>query len=273
MTPDTPEQLSPLVTRVLANNPTIMTGPGTNTYVVGTDPVVVIDVGPEDEAHIDAVDAAVGMREVTAVLSTHHHSDHCPGTVPFARRRGAPVLARRHKQGPEIDSELEDGDHLEAGGARLTVLFTPGHASDHLCFVLEEEGALFSGDHIMSGSTVVIAPPDGHMATYLDSLRRVLALPVGRIYPGHGPPIPDGKAVVAEYIAHREMRREQVAARLTAGDNGIEEIVAAVYAEIPAAYHPIARFSVQAHLHQLADEGRAACDGNPLDFGARWMSV
>ena len=266
---DEPEVLSPVVTRVLANNPTIMTGPGTNTYVVGTGPVAVIDAGPDDETHLTAVEAAVAGREVVAVLCTHHHSDHAPGSVPLARALAAPVAARVHEKGPAVDIHLEDGDVLEVAGARLRAFFTPGHASDHLCFeMLSPARALFSGDHIMSGSTVVIAPPDGHMATYLDSLRRVLERRVGRIYPGHGPVIGRGRAVVEEYIRHRNERREQVAGRLRAGDRTVAEIVATVYAGVPEVLHPVARFSVQAHLHELADGGRAVCDA--LDLEARW---
>ena len=270
MTPEQPEVLSPLVTRVLAKNPSVMTGPGTNTYVVGTGPVVVIDVGPTDDAHTVAVHDAIAGREVAAVLSTHHHSDHAPGTAPLAQRTGARVVARAHPQGPPVEQQTEDGDRVHAEGATLTALHTPGHASDHLCFLLEDEAALFSGDHIMSGSTVVIAPPDGHMDTYLASLRRLLEVPFGRIYPGHGPVIDDGPAVVRDYIAHREERREQVLSRLQAGDVTVAEIVAAVYAEIPAVLHPVARFSVLAHLHQLADAGEAHCEGDNTSFEARW---
>ena len=273
MTPEEPERLSPLVTRVLADNPTIMTGPGTNTYLIGTDPVVVVDVGPADERHLDAVAVASAGRRVAAVLCTHHHADHSEGVVAFARRFHAPVLALPHARGPAVDRTLRDGDVVEAGGARLRAVFTPGHASDHLCFWFEEEGALFSGDHVMSGSTVVITPPDGSMAAYLDSLRRVLEMRPGRVYPGHGPVMNEGVAVVEEYIRHRQERRDQVAARLAAGDRTVAEIVAAVYTGVPEALHPIARFSVQAHLHQLRDEGEADCEGDPLDLDAAWRPL
>jgi glyoxylase-like metal-dependent hydrolase (beta-lactamase superfamily II)/8-oxo-dGTP pyrophosphatase MutT (NUDIX family) len=270
LNPDQPETLSDLVTRVLAANPSLMTGPGTNTYVVGKGPVSVIDVGPDDSAHLDAVEAAVGGRQVVAVLSTHHHSDHAPGCAPFAARVGAPVLARAHARGPSLDRELADGEVVEASGARLRAVLTPGHASDHLCFWLEEESALFSGDHIMSGSTVVISPPDGHMDTYLASLRHVLELAPRRIYPGHGPVIDEGERIVEEYLAHRNLRKEQVARCLAAGVKAIPDMVETIYTDTPTALWPVARRSVQAHLHQLAEHGRARCLGDPLDLSARW---
>lgn len=270
MTPEEPEKLSHLVTRVLAKNPGVMTGPGTNTYVVGVDSVVVIDVGPDENAHVGAVEAAVAGRPVEAILSTHHHSDHAPGSSPLAKRVRAPIGARPHPKGPPVDIELEDGMVVACDSARLVALYTPGHASDHLCFLLEEENALFSGDHVMSGSTVVIAPPDGHMETYLASLRRMLDLAPGRIYPGHGPVIDDGTGAIATYIRHRELRKAQVASRLAEGDRTIAEIVAAVYRGVAQPLHRVARFSVQAHLHQLAEEGRAACEGDRADMEAPW---
>ena len=268
-----PEVLSPLVTRVLAENPTIMTGPGTNTYVIGTNPVLVLDVGPDDARHIGAVRRAVAGRRVAAVLCSHHHIDHAPGTVPFARSVDAPVLARFHPDGPQPQHEPADGELLGAGGVTLTALFTPGHASDHLCFLLHPEGALLSGDHIMSGSTVVISPPDGHMATYLDSLARLRTVSFRNIYPGHGPVIADGPATVEEYITHRGERREQVLAQLKAGDSTIAQMVEHIYVGINEKLLPVARFSVQAHLHQLRDEGLATTDSDPLNMDSDWSAT
>jgi glyoxylase-like metal-dependent hydrolase (beta-lactamase superfamily II) len=171
-----------------------------------------------------------------------------------------------------VTRALADREEVKAGEARLTALVTPGHASDHLCFWLEDERALFSGDHIMSGSTVVIAPPDGHMDTYMASLRKVKGLDPALIYPGHGPVI-EGAGVIDEYLAHRAMRMEQVDSSLGGGDRTVEQIVAAVYSDVAPALHPIARFSVQAHLQQLAEHGRACADRDPIDLGAIWSRV
>jgi glyoxylase-like metal-dependent hydrolase (beta-lactamase superfamily II) len=266
------EELSPLVTRVLAENPHFMTGPGTNTYVVGRGPVAVIDAGPDDARHRDATLAAIAGRDVVAVLCTHHHVDHAPGSGPLAEAVAAPVLAVAHAEGPEVTRPLADREAVVVGGGRLVALLTPGHASDHVCFLLEEEHALFSGDHVMSGSTVVVSPPDGHMATYLSSLQRVLALRPARIYPGHGPVIDDAVGAVEEYIRHRGERRDQVVAALGAGPVSATEIVAALYGEIDEKLRPVAARTVLAHLQQLAEDGHGVTEGDPLDADSVWST-
>lgn len=226
-----------------------MTGPGTNTYVVGSGRVKVIDPGPDDPEHIEGILRALASEHVNRVILTHHHSDHAPGAARLSARTGAPVLAF---------PEIRDGDRFADGGATLEALHTPGHASDHLCFFLHEEEALFSGDLIMSGSTVVIAPPDGDMAAYLRSLDRIRQRQPSRIYPGHGDAIESPAAVIEEYIQHRRARERQVLETLASGPARIPDLVSRIYVDVPAALHPLAAQSVYAHLIKLRAEGRVA---------------
>src|SRR5581483_3227806 len=190
-TPGVPTAVSGLVRRVLAPNPGIFTGPGTNTYLIGAEQVAVIDPGPigrpEDDAHLDKV-AEVGGGRIRWILATHTHPDHAPGAAGLAERTGAEVIGYDARDDFTPDTEVGDGWTLDTEEFRLRAVHTPGHASNHLCFLLEGERALFSGDHIMSGSTVVIRPPDGDMAAYLEALVRLETIrpPVLRIVPGHG---------------------------------------------------------------------------------------
>ncbi|HEX9969499.1 MAG TPA: MBL fold metallo-hydrolase, partial [Acidimicrobiales bacterium] len=184
-------ELTPLVRRVLAPNPGIMTGPGTNTYLVGRDEIAVIDPGPDDaEEHLDVVAEAGGGR-IRWILVTHTHSDHSPGAAGLKARTGAQVLGFDERDGFVPDAAIGDGWTLDAGGFRLRAFHTPGHASNHLCYRLEGERLLFSGDHIMSGSTVVIAPPDGDMAAYLRALERLKGVELVGVAPGHGAYVDD----------------------------------------------------------------------------------
>jgi len=234
-----------------APNPSFMTGAGTNTYLVGTGDVAAIDPGPDDPAHIAAIVEAAGRERVRWILLTHAHSDHAPGAPRLARETGAQVLAYR---------TIGDGERLTGGSPdapfTLEALHTPGHASDHLCFSLREEAALFSGDLIMSGSTVVIAPPDGDMAAYLRSLDRVKQRTLSHIYPGHGDVIETPQAVIDEYIQHRLDRERQVLAALRRGPRRIVDMVWEIYAGVPEILHRMAALSVYAHLLKLRDEGR-----------------
>ena len=268
--PGVPRALSPLVRRILAPNPNVMTGPGTNTYLVGIDEVAVIDPGPDDEGHLDAILGCGGDR-IRWVLCTHTHEDHSPLAGKLAERTRAEVLAYESRDGLEVDSRLSDGDRLDGTEFRLTAVHTPGHASNHLCFLLEQESALFSGDHIMEGSTVVIAPPDGDMAAYLASLELLLDHHLARLYPGHGPAVGDPRARVEGYLAHRREREAQVLAALEAGDRTPAQVVARVYAEVDPLLHPAAELSVRAHLVKLVREGRvgAAAGGERFLPGGR----
>jgi len=196
------------------------------------------------------------------VLCTHTHRDHSTLAGTLAERTGAEVLAYDSRDGLEVDRALGDGERLDGTEFRLTAVHTPGHASNHLCFLLEQESALFSGDHVMQGSTVVIRPPDGDMADYLRSLERVRGLRLRSLLPGHGDVIDDPRAAVDEYLAHRRAREEALAEALRRrGSATVEELVADVYTDVPEDRHPIARYSVWAHLAKLADEGRARGDG------------
>ncbi|MGK2949489.1 MAG: MBL fold metallo-hydrolase [Acidimicrobiales bacterium] len=256
--------LSPLVRRIVAPNPGFMTGPGTNTYLVGIDEIVVIDPGPDDATHLDAI-AGCGGDRIRWIACTHTHLDHSPGVAGLKERTGAEVLAFDARDGLEIDRALADGDLIEATEFVLRAVHTPGHASNHLCFLLEQERMLFSGDHIMEGSTVVIRPPDGDMAAYLEQLERLKGLRprLRTIAPGHGHLIEQPATKIDEYLDHRRQREAQVLAALPSeGTVTIDAIVADLY-DVPEELVPMACASVWAHLRKLTTEGRA--EGDALD--------
>lgn len=258
------EQLTPLVRRVLAANPSFMTGPGTNTYVVGTDPVLILDPGPDREDHLEAVTRAVDGREVKAIMLTHDHGDHSLGCDMFRAHFEVPIYSKRDTAGKRpADRPFPNGAVMVVGGARLRGVHTPGHAAEHLCFLLEEEHALFTGDHVMAGSTVVIAPPNGNMADYLGSLRRLIKMDLSHLYPGHGGVLPDPSCEMEGIIAHREARESSVLSALQAGDTKIADIVARVYADVQEFLHPVARYTVLAHLQKLEEEGRVRSVPDP----------
>ncbi|HKE75754.1 MAG TPA: MBL fold metallo-hydrolase [Acidimicrobiales bacterium] len=266
--------LSPMVRRIVADNPGMMTGPGTNTYLVGIDEIAVIDPGPGDEAHLDAI-AGCGGDRIRWILLTHTHEDHSPGAIGLRKRTGARILAFGPGQGRgkvRLDGTLGDNDVIEATEFHLTALHTPGHASNHLCFLLNEERTLFTGDHIMQGSTVVIAPPDGDMAAYLASLERIRTLRprLRAIAPGHGHVIEDPQAVVQGYIDHRLAREAQILDALRGrGSATIAELVEDCYADVPPELHPVAGKSVWAHLRKLVDDGEAKGDR----FEGEWSAT
>lgn len=257
--------LSPMVRRIVCHNPSFMTGPGTNTYLVGIDEIAVIDPGPDEASHLDAI-AGCGGDRIRWILLTHAHEDHSPGAAGLKERTGADILAFDARAGVAVDGTLGDGSVIEATEYHLNVLHTPGHASNHLCFLLPEERTLFTGDHIMQGSTVVIAPPDGDMRDYLDSLERLKQIRprLRAIAPGHGHVIEDPLAVIDDYIAHRLEREQQVLAALSsAGTASITDLVSVIYADVPSELHPVAALSVWAHLRKLAQDGRVR--GESLD--------
>ncbi len=278
--PGVPAPVLPGVVRLTAANPSLMTGPGTNTYLVGHERLVAIDPGPADGEHIEAIAAWVAGR-LAAIVVTHTHSDHAPGASWLARLTGAHILGYGPRDGFEPDATLQEGDRVGEGDIALRAVHTPGHASNHLCYLASfpsgagtEGQVLFSGDHIMGGSTVVIAPPDGDMDAYLASLRRLLELepPLSVIAPGHGPLLPAPREVIEGYLAHRLGREEAIVAALAAGATSIEGIVTAVYTDVPEALHPIAGYSVWAHLRKLAVDGRVASD-DPDDIAAAWWPL
>lgn len=262
LVPGVASALTPLVRRVLAPNPGMMTGPGTNTYLVGIDEIAVIDPGPDDQGHLDAV-AACGGDRIRWILCTHTHLDHSPGAKGLKKRTGAEIRGYESRDGLEVDSPLADGDTLEGTEFRLTAVHTPGHASNHLCFLLTNERLLFSGDHVMDGSTVVISPPDGDMTEYLASLGRLQELRprLRAIAPGHGRLIEDPAARLDDYVSHRLEREAQVLDALgAAGQATPAELVEAIYTDVAQELHPVAARSVWAHLRKLADEGQAEAD-------------
>lgn len=257
--------LSPMVRRIVADNAGMMTGPGTNTYLVGIDEIAVIDPGPGDDAHLDAI-AGCGGDRIRWILLTHTHEDHSPGAVGLKKRTGAEVLAFGPGEGRgkvRLDGTLADKAVIEATEFHLTAMYTPGHASNHLCYLLNEERTLFTGDHIMQGSTVVISPPDGDMATYLSSLERLKTIRprLKAIAPGHGHVIDDPLATIDATIEHRLAREAQVLDEVRSrGTTTIAELVEAIYVDVAPQLHPVARRSVWAHLRKLADEGTVKGD-------------
>lgn len=261
-----PQRLTPLVRRITCPNPGPMTGPGTNTYLVGDDDVIVIDPGPDHAEHIGRVAEAGGGR-IRDIVVTHTHPDHSPGVGRLVALTGARVAAFDDRDGLVADAHLADGDSLGVG-FELVARHTPGHASNHLCFELVDEGMLFSGDHIMAGSTVVITPPDGDMGDYLRSLDRLRSLPLRAIAPAHGHVLTEPVAVIDWYIEHRLSREASIAdAVAEIGPATVDEVVAAVYTDVDPSLHPVARYSVLAHLLKLASDGRIS--GGP-GFDEPW---
>ncbi|MCB1845127.1 MAG: MBL fold metallo-hydrolase [Halioglobus sp.] len=243
-----------------------MTGPGTNSYLLGREEFMVIDPGPAIDAHVDALCAAVDGR-IPYVLVTHTHPDHSPAARSLAERCNSELLGRPAPQGSHQDATfrpdrvLEDGDVVSVDGTELRALHTPGHASNHLCFLRVADGLLFTGDHIINGSTVVIDPPDGNMIQYLESLARLRDEAVTVIAPGHGELLREPLKVIDWTINHRLQREAKVAAALAErpGTTSLE-LTATVYADVERVLHPVAERSLLAHLLKLQSDGRAACE-------------
>jgi glyoxylase-like metal-dependent hydrolase (beta-lactamase superfamily II) len=268
LTPESPSALSPLVRRVVANNPGLMTGPGTNTYLVGIDEVAVIDPGPDLARHIDAIVGASMQERVRWVLLTHTHPDHWPAAVKIRKKTGAKIAAfSPFPKADEVDLELDlvlaDGDTIDGTEFRLEALHTPGHAPNHLCFWLDEERALFTGDHVLNGTTTVVNPQrGGDMVQYLASLERLRKLRrVARICPGHGDVIDDATATLDEYVAHRKLRERQILKLLKAKPATIPRIVSTLYTETPEGLIEMAQRQVYAHLLKLKAEGKVSGRG------------
>jgi glyoxylase-like metal-dependent hydrolase (beta-lactamase superfamily II) len=253
------------VVRILAPNPSVYTLEGTNTWIVGDPPSIVVDPGPSIAAHLDEVAAVAGR--VGAVLVTHDHPDHAPGAPGFARRVGAPLYAFR-LDGAE---HLRDGQRLEVGAVSVVSRHTPGHTSDHLVFELPDERLLFTGDAVLGRGTSFIDPPDGDLALYLRSLRRMQDLHPRILYPGHGPVVLDAASKLQEYLDHRADREAQVLGSIATAPRTIMEMVREIYSEYPPEVHPLAARSVLAHLLKLQGEGRVSRSGRGLD--AEWSTV
>lgn len=261
------DEIAPGVRRLVAHNPGYMTGPGTNTYLLGRARHVVIDPGPLGDAHVQQILAQTNVR-IDAVLVTHTHRDHSPAAAVIAQATGAQLLGRappddgRQDLSFEPTRTLQDNDQVSVEGLTLRAVHTPGHASNHLCYVLEGTGLIFTGDHLMQGSTVVIAPPDGHMGQYLRSLQRLQREPVTRIAPGHGLTIEDAQGEVIRIISHRLQREAKVASCLAdAGRATVDALVGRVYDDVDPRLHPVAKSSLLAHLVKLEEGGRVQQDG------------
>ena len=254
------------VIRVLAANPGIRELEGTNTWIVGDPPAVVIDPGPEDAGHLNEIVRSAGV--VGAIVITHDHPDHSPGALPLAAVTGAPVFAARPTRGMR---PVRDGQTVSAGATALSVVSTPGHTPDHLAFHAPATGSLFTGDAVLGRGTSVIDPPEGDLTAYLHSLRRLRDLSPKTIYPGHGPVVLRAMATLDEYLQHRGMREEQILTALDGEWRSIDELVQEIYADYPAEVHALAARSVLAHLLKLEKEGRAdtrAKGGEP-----RWTQI
>jgi glyoxylase-like metal-dependent hydrolase (beta-lactamase superfamily II) len=270
--------LSDLVGRVLGLNPGMMTGPGTNTYLVGRRDPILIDTGAGVPDYVPLLERYLGERRFTQpsrVLLTHRHRDHLGGVEQLRQRfRGLRVSKMRHRDAalPEPIDDLRDGEVVHGDGVTLRPVYTPGHASDHLCYYLDEERALFTGDVILGGSTTVIPADDGDLLDYLGSLRRLLGLDVRRIYPAHGPVIEDGPAKIREYIEHRMLRERQILDALADRVETIPQIVTRIYVDVAPALHPVAALSVESHLRKLAREGRVREDKQP-ERPSRWSLI
>ena len=275
--PDFPRTTEPtdLVGRVLGLNPGMLTGPGTNTYLVGRSRPILIDTGAGVPEYLPLLEGYLrrrGWARPERIVLTHRHRDHLGG-VAALRERFPDVLVSKmiwKDDGlPEGIRDLGDGERVVGDGVTLIPVHTPGHASDHLCYYMPEEQALFTGDLILGGSTTVIPDEDGDLAQYLDSLRRVQALGARRIYPAHGPVIEDAPGKIQEYLDHRMLRERQILEALGAGARTIPDMVRVIYAEVPAALHGHAAMSVHSHLKKLRQEARVSeqtADGAP----SRW---
>lgn len=246
-------------TRVLAPNPSVFTGRGTNTYLLGGSSLVCVDPGPDDDQHLVAIlDAARGRGgQITTILLTHSHPDHRPLARRLAQQTGATVHCFDPSAGDEHAQAMSDGDVARIDDLELVAVYTPGHTRDHLCFFDPAEGTLYSGDHILNGTTSVVHPGEGDMADYLDSLRRVQALQPLTILPGHGERVDDAGALIDQYIAHRLEREAEVLAAAK-GRTAFTpmDLVPVIYAAYPIDVYPLAAWTVQAHLDKLVRERR-----------------
>lgn len=274
-----PVQLYPGIARLVANNPSPFTFKGTNTYLVGTSSLAVIDPGPDDAAHLAAILAAAVGRPITHIISTHAHRDHVDGIAALKAATGAKVYAYRRKpaevipleqtpQGREYidlhltpDVELTGGANVEGEDWRLEVLHTPGHAPDHLCFAHAGTGTLFSGDHVMAWNTSIVAPPEGRMVDYMASLEMLLDRGETIYLPGHGGRVMDARRTVKAYLLHRKVREQAILKVLRDGATSVRAIVPIVYPEIAERLIPAATLTVLAHVEMLAERRQISAAG------------
>ena len=278
---DIVEQLEPLVRRVLAPNPSPYTYTGTQPYLVGgRDELAVIDPGPDEPGHLAALIDAIGEANVVAIACTHTHRDHSPAAAPLAARTGSPIIGcaplvvesgdarvdAPFDRDYRPDRVLADGKQLSGNGWTLTAVATPGHTSNHLCYALEQSGALFTGDHVMGWSTSVVVPPDGDMADYMASLQKLHDRDDRIYYPAHGPAVTNPRQLVRGMIGHRRQRERQIVKLLGEGPHRVTELVATMYKAIDERLWPAAAQSVLAHLIELERQGRTARRGEQWEL-------
>jgi glyoxylase-like metal-dependent hydrolase (beta-lactamase superfamily II) len=288
-TPEWAVAVAPGVRRLTAPNPGPFTAAGTNTYIVGSGRVAIIDPGPDIPAHVDALLVALTGETVSHILVTHTHRDHSGAVSALKARTGAAVLSggphRRSRalfpgEAPILDDAndtrhrpdavLGGGDVVEGNGWRIEAVATPGHTANHLAFALLDAGLIFSGDHVMGWSTSIVAPPDGDMGDYMSSLDRLAGRPESRLLPGHGPAVDDAHARIAELRRHRLAREAAILDRIRAGETTIPAMVASIYRDIDPGLHPAAARSVLAHLEVLVRRGDVFADGR-VDLGGRFL--
>lgn len=281
------QQVSPLIRRLVANNPGPFTFRGTGVYIIGHGEVAIIDPGPANAEHLKALRHAVRDERVTHIFVTHRHNDHSPAAHPLAKATGAKVYASmippRRSECDELrleagddqlfqpDIDVKDGDRFEGPGWTIEAVATPGHTANHTAYALLEENALFPGDHIMGWSTTVIGPPDGDMSAYLASLAKVRDREFATLWPTHGPPISDPRPFVQAYLDHRMEREAQVIAQLQSGKRLIKDMVVEMYADVDKRLHPAACHSVLAHMIRLVELGQVVCEGPPCVDSEYWL--
>lgn len=274
------EQLSPNIRRVIARNPSPFTYTGTGTYILGHDKVAVIDPGPDDREHVDALLQAIQGEEVESVLITHTHNDHSPATKPLldhchARTygfgpHGAGKKTEDHvvvEEGGDMnfmpDESVRQGDTIDVNGLEIECVYTPGHTSNHVCFRLKAENVLFTGDHVMGWSTSVISPPDGDMASYMSSLQLLLDSPDEAYWPTHGPMISKPHEHVRAFVSHRLEREQQIVDQLKAGRHRIRDMVPDMYRDVDSRLHGAAARSVYAAALYMVQKEKIRCEGDP----------
>ena len=276
------EEVAPGVRRLLADNPSPFTYEGTQTYIVGSGEVAVIDPGPDLDQHVAAILAATEGERIAAILCTHTHRDHSPASRALALAIGAPITGcaplALEDDGPRADAAFDfeyrpdrillDGERVEGKGWALEAVATPGHTSNHLCFDLVGTGILFTGDHVMGWSTTVVSPPDGDMTLYMASLDKLLARADLCYLPAHGPAVEKPHAHVRSLVLHRRMREKQILAHLEAGEGHIPAMVEAMYRDIDPRLHPAAGRSVLAHLVDLQRRGLVSGEGEEWALAA-----
>ena len=274
-------QLSPLVRRVTAPNPSVLTGPGTNTYIIGKNKIAVLDPGPVIDAHIAAILKAT-KNKMDYVIVTHTHDDHSPAAKVLADKTGAQLIGSVYRDDGyqdltfHADKSLKHAELLNTEEWTLETIHTPGHVGNHYCYLLKEEGMIFTGDHIMEGSTVVIIPPSGDMAEYMDSLKLLKQYPVKSLAPGHGHLVEQPIAYI-DYLINHRLKREQkvIDGLIRSGEISLNELTRVVYDDVDTSLHPIASISLWAHLLKLEKESKAKnVTSKAVAFGdERWRMI